>query len=196
MNIGLSSVTGFCDEDKEFCSRLVAGDVEAFRQFFRERSPEVHALCKRILGSAQDAEDVTAEVFFEFWNRRERYDDARGTIRAYVLLLARSRAIDLYRSKAKERARLEPGESHSKQDLVETHQTVHRDMSMKEFQNHAKSALAEIGEKERVAIELAFYDGLSHAQIASQLDSPLGTVKSHIRRGLAKLKQKLQQWES
>ncbi len=187
------------EDDAEFLEKILEGDVDTFRLFFRERSPEVIALCKRILGSSQDAEDITADVFLEVWTRRERFDRNRGSLRTYVLLLARSRAIDLYRVKAKERLRVEPADRASIESASRGHavdESPHADVSFKELQQNAQNALAEIGEHERTAIELAFYGGLSHAQIATKLDSPLGTVKSNIRRGLAKLKQKLKQWES
>lgn len=182
-------------DDAEFQERLLQGDIETFRTFFRQRSPEVIALCQNILGSVQDAEDVTAEVFFEMWSRRDRFDASRGSLRTYVLLLARSRAIDLYRSKAKVRDRVGV-QTEVTEAVANYERSPHRDASMQEFQVLASGALAEIDQQERTAIELAFFEGLSHSQIASRLDSPLGTVKSHIRRGLAKLRQKLQKWES
>lgn len=181
-------------EDATLQRQVLDGDREAFREFFRQRAPEVLALCYRILGSTQEAEDVVADVFFEVWDRRERFDATRGTLRAYTLLIARSRAIDRYRSKRRERAVF--GLKDDLDGMDPSDQTVHQDATLREFRGVASRALAEIEETERNAIELAFYEGLSHAQIANRLDAPLGTVKSHIRRGLAKLKQKLSQWDS
>lgn len=183
-------------DDASFEDRWLRGDVEAFRLFFRNQSPEVVALCRRILGSVQDAEDVAADVFFEVWSRRDRYDPKRGNLRSYVLMLARCRAIDLYRSKARERSRTEPVPETSHREPSDSRPPMSYDVAMKEFQTLASNALGEISDSERTVIELAFYEGMSHAQIASKLDSPLGTVKSNIRRGLAKLRQKLHQWES
>ena len=181
-------------DDAEFCEELLQGNVEAFRQFFRKRSPEVVALCTRILGNPQDAEDVTADVFFEVWSKRDRFDATRGSLRTYVLMLARSRAIDLYRSKAKERSRTEP--TYQQTTVVDgANDTAERGIAMQELQHFASEAIGSLADQERNAIELSFYEGLSHSQIAARLDSPLGTVKSHIRRGLSKLRQKLSEWE-
>ena len=180
-------------DDAQLRNKLLAGDVDAFRQFFRERSPEVVAVCKHILGSLQDAEDVTADVFFEVWSNRERFDPNRGSLRTYLLLLARSRSIDRYRRKARENSRTESTPIEVETTGVDA--APHRDISIQEFHHVAKSAMNEIAEQERVAIELSFFEGLSHAQISSRLDVPLGTIKSHIRRGLSKLRQKLQEWE-
>lgn len=180
-------------DDKEYCDKMLAGDVEAFRLFFRERSPEVVALCWRILHSLPDAEDVTADVFLEVWSKRDRFDASRGTLRSYVLMLARSRAIDLYRVKSKERARVE---FTADADTVGSQCQFEPDDSMTEFQLLVKNALAELSDAEQATIELSFFEGLSHSQIANQLDTPLGTIKSSIRRGLSKLRQKLNEWES
>lgn len=184
-------------DDAEFFQELLDGNVTAFRQFFRENGPEVVALCQKILRSVQDAEDVAAEVFLEFWKHRGRYDPARGSLRTYILLLARSRAIDLYRRKAKQQSRFGTAEvaDAAEEEAVRKNEPPHQEVVRREFQVSARNALDELSLTERTAIELAFYQGMSHAQIASQLDVPLGTTKSHIRRGLLKLKQKLSQWE-
>lgn len=182
-------------DDAEFRDKLLSGDIEAFRQFFRHRSPEVLALCRAILRNSQDAEDVTADVFFEVWMRRNKFDPTRGDLRSYVLMLARSRAIDLYRSKKKQQTRLTkilPADELQESDV----HSPQVDLAQKELNGLAKSAIAQLNEAEKTAIELAFYEGLTHVQISNRLDSPLGTVKSHIRRGLAKLKLKLQEWGS
>lgn len=182
-------------DDAEFRDKLLSGDIEAFRQFFRQRSPEVLALCRCILRNSQDAEDVTSDVFLEIWTRRNQFDPTRGSLRSYVLMLARSRAIDLYRSKKKQQDRVLP--KIPADELQESMgQSPQADVAQKEFKTLAKSAIAELNEAEKEAIELAFYEGLTHAQISNRLDSPLGTVKSHIRRGLAKLKHKLAEWGS
>ena len=191
---GLSVLTR--PDDAKDVEQLLSGDMAAFRRIFRRYSPEVVALCKRILGSEQDAEDVAADVFFEVWSRRERFEPKRGTLRSYLLMLARSRSIDLYRSRARERKLVATPTEFVQQDLVSDAVTPDGDVSLSEFQASAREALTDLGDVEKSAIELAFFEGLSHSQIASRLDSPLGTVKSHIRRGPGKLKQKLQEWNS
>lgn len=180
-------------DDAEFRDGLLSGDAETFRMFFRQRSPEVLALCRNILRNAQDAEDVTADVFFEVWSRRDRFDPERGTLRSYVLMLARSRAIDLYRKNAKLRVPIDS--SAVSEEVPSELASVEYDMTLAEIRRFAMSALDHITEKEKLVLELSFFEGLSHSQIANRVDTPLGTVKSHIRRGLEKLRQRLKRWE-
>ena len=86
--------------DDELVQAVAAGDTEAFREFFRRHAPSIVALCQKILHSRQDAEDVASEVFFELWSKLEKYNRHRGTPRTYLILLARSRAIDRLRSRS------------------------------------------------------------------------------------------------
>ena len=182
-------------DDYQLVTEIQRGNLEAFREFFRRRAPEAQAVCFRVLGDRQEAEDVVSEVFFELWSRRDRYDGSRGSPRSYLLMLARSRSIDRYRSQA--RSALRP---HSMaEELTEGdaglagNEAPGEKLMRSEEQQQALTALRELEPSQRQTLELAFYEGLSHAQIASRLDMPLGTVKSHIRRGLARLRQKLEQ---
>ncbi len=175
-------------DDTELAAQLTKGNAEAFRHLFRRYSPQVVALCQRILGNRQDAEDVASEVFFEMWEKRERYDASRSTLRGYLMLLARSRSIDRHRS----RKRADPSVASYVPDEAEMADTSDCDpmeiATSSELQQLAVIALHELAPLQRVTLDLAFFEGLSHAQIASRLDLPLGTVKSHIRRGLARLR--------
>lgn len=144
-------------DDVEFVDELGAGDPDAFRLFFRQRSPEVLALCRNILRNSQDAEDVTADVFFEVWSRRDRFDPKKGNLRSYVLMLARSRAIDLYRKNVKLREPLDSSSDSEEcsSDITQPEQGVILD----EFRRFAMSALDRISEEEKMVLELFFSRG-------------------------------------
>ena len=178
-------------DDAELADQLVRGNTEAFRHLFRRYSAELIALCQRILGDRQDAEDVASEVFFELWAKRERYDASRATLRSYLMLLARTRSIDRHRSRKRAGSPL----SIYRPDDIETVDAADGDPSLaatsSELQQIAIDALQELTPLQRKTLDLAFFEGLSHAQIAIQIDLPLGTVKSHIRRGLARLRKAL-----
>ncbi len=177
-------------DDADLFADITEGDVDAFRLFFRRHAPEALALAFRILGNRQDAEDVVSEVFLEMWRKRGRYDSLRGTPRAYLLMLVRSRAIDLYRAQVRSRptSTLLEAETLPEQQVDWGHNAPSERLAQAEFEDLAVLALAELDGTQRKTLELTFFEGLSHSQIASHLELPLGTVKSHIRRGLAKLR--------
>lgn len=181
----------FDDDETE---AFLSGDLSAFRGFFRRHAAEVLAVCNRILRDWQEAEDVVSDVFLELWNKRDRYDRSRATPRAYVLMVARSRAIDRYRAKSRNRRATVPiTAKHDSEKAMMVSDNPHDAIEKGESRKQASLALAELDQPQRAALELSFYEGLSHAQIASRLDLPLGTVKSHIRRGLIKLRHVMEQ---
>jgi RNA polymerase sigma-70 factor, ECF subfamily len=170
------------------------GDRRAFRALYDQFAPEVLALCERILHHRADAEDAVADVFWEIWQRRDRYDASRGGARPYLMTLARSRAIDRLRSQAaRPEARTEGARRTPEQDeLTGTMASPEDSAAYAELKIRVAAALAELDARQREAMELAYYEGLSHQQIAERLTAPLGTVKTHIRKGLAKLRFALQ----
>lgn len=184
------------NDDAQVFDRVLQGSVEAFRLFYQRHSPEVLAICNRILGNREDAEDVMSEVFFELWIHRAGYDALRGTPRAYLLLLARSRAIDLYRSKATSHASITISRETATDDTPQAGRSPVDQASLVEVRSVAEQALDELDNAQRQTLELAFYHGLSHTQIASRLNCPLGTVKSYIRRGLTRLRHRLRNYRS
>ena len=184
--------TAACDVDAD--ARLMAlvrlGDRAAFRQLYDRYAGEVFAVCLRVLDNHADAEDAAAEVFCEVWQRRERYDGRRAGPRTYLVLLARSRAIDRLRSR---RARLDRNNSPSFDEVL--HPTTagaatgpDAQVVRAELADRVRAALAELDQRQRTALDLAFFEGLSHREVAERLGAPLGTVKTHIRKGLAKLR--------
>ena len=171
------------------------GDRRAFRALYDRFAPEVLTLCERILHHRADAEDAVADVFWEVWQRRDRYDATRGGARPYLMTLARSRAIDRLRSQsARPEARSEGHCRTPEQDeLAGALASPEDSAAYAELKLRVATALAELNDRQREAMELAYYEGLSHQQIAERLTAPLGTVKTHIRKGLAKLRFALQQ---
>ncbi|MCA9149654.1 MAG: sigma-70 family RNA polymerase sigma factor [Planctomycetales bacterium] len=179
-----------CDVDQEILQRVLGGDVDAFRQLFRRLEADVYQLCARILNDTNDAEDVTSEVFFEFWERRDRFDPQRSSIRTYLLLLTRSRAIDRLRSLVNNRKPQPASDEQLENQMLSTANFASPGDSLvqAETQHLAAEKLKSLEPQQRAVLELTFYRGLSHTQIAEQLAMPLGTVKSHLRRGVAQLR--------
>lgn len=170
------------------------GDRAAFRALYDRFSSELLALCERILHHRADAEDAVADVFWEVWKRRERYDVTRGSARPYLMTLARSRAIDRLRSHAaRPEQRAVSGRRVAEQDELTAplpapdESAVHGETKLR-----IVAAIAGLEANQRETMELSYYEGLSHQQIADRLGAPLGTVKTHIRKGLLKLRYALQ----
>jgi RNA polymerase sigma-70 factor (ECF subfamily) len=170
------------------------GDRTAFRALYDRFGAEILALCERILHHRADAEDAVADIFWEIWKRRERYDAARGPARPYLMTLARSRAIDRLRSHAArpESSAASPTQSTDQHEPTAAAPAPEESASHGETRLRILAALAELDPRQREAMELSYYEGLSHQQIADRLGAPLGTVKTHIRKGLVKLRHALQ----
>ena len=172
------------ESDDALFDRVVSGSADAFRAFFRRYASQAMAVCQRILANSSDAEEVLSDVFAEIWEKRHRYDATRSSPRSYLMLLTRSRAIDRLRARtvAQRETSLAAGEASREPCDDQTYEQVDRN----EAGVRVKQALRTLSQL--TALLLAFYDDLSHSQIASRLDMPLGTVKTHIRKGLACLK--------
>jgi RNA polymerase sigma-70 factor, ECF subfamily len=177
----------------ELMDAVRKGDRGAFQDLYELFAADLLALCERVLHNRADAEDVVAEVFWELWRRRDRYDADRGGARPYLMTLARSRAIDRLRSQASrpEMKGPSPQQGVEASELAALQPLPERAALDAELRSVIAQALARLDPCQREAMELAYYEGLSHQQIAARLDSPLGTIKTHIRKGLAKLRHAL-----
>lgn len=181
-------------DGSELLAAVRLGDRVAFRALYDRFGSELLALCERILHHRADAEDAVADVFWEVWKRRDRYDVARGPARPYLMTLARSRAIDRLRSQAaRPESRADAGRRLTDQEeLAAGAPAPDESAAHGETRIRIIAALAQLDARQREAMELSYYEGLSHQQIADRLGAPLGTVKTHIRKGLMKLRYALQ----
>ena len=174
-------------EDVKSLRLIVSGDQGAAAGLYARHSRPLYSLILRILGDEAEAEDVLQEVFVQAFRQAGRYDAARGAVAAWLLMMARSRAIDRLRTR---RTRVEgrTGEVQVLNDLPDAQPDAASVMLDQEQTRLVRDALAELPLLQRVAIELAYYEGLSHTEIAQRLEQPLGTVKTRIRLGLLKLR--------
>ena len=175
-------------EDLRLMSRVAAHDGAAFTRLFELHSPVTLGLLNRILGRRMEAEEVLQEVFLQVWMQADRYEADRSTPRGWILMLARSRALDRLRRRDASRRREEmAGEE---QDEAVAPLGTER-LEGLERRRKVTSALEALSPDQRRCIELAFFEGLTHTQIAERLAAPLGTVKSRILLGMNKLRQTL-----
>lgn len=162
--------------------RFVAGDETALREAFDAHGGLVMGLCRRVVG--RDAEDLTQQVFLAAWRGRERFDADKGSLKSWLAGIARFKAIDHLRA-ANRRPATGGGEA---ADLGEEQV----DASRVTDRLVLTEALAGLSSERRRVVELAFFGDLTHSEISEQLGMPLGTVKSHVRRGLETLRSELE----
>jgi len=175
-------------DELQLMTAIAQGNQRAFEALYDRFAATLNALCLRVLGPAGDAEAVLSEVFLELWQHADRFVPERGSLTAYVTLLARSRAIDRLRaetSRSAAQSRLRQIQS-IEQPL--TQMDPSRAAVAGEDQQWVRSALAGLSEQQRRSLELAYFDGLSHREISEQMQRPLGSVKTDIRRGLFRLR--------
>lgn len=176
-------------EDIHLMGRIAAGDREAFARIFDRHSPAVLGLLVRVLGSRSEAEEVLQDVFLQVWRQAGRYEPGRSTPRGWMLVLARSRALDTVRSReARHRREIEVSADGPPR---ESPPVGTEGLEEAERKRQVSSALGLLPPEQRRCIELAFFEGLTQSQIADRLEAPLGTVKSRIHLGMTKLRQVL-----
>jgi RNA polymerase sigma-70 factor (ECF subfamily) len=163
-------------------ARLSAGDDEALDEVFDRYAGFVMGVARRVTGSAALAEDVLQEVLTGLWSNPDGFDPARGTLRAYLGVLAHRRAVDALRRDTRRRAReercgaLEPSVSRTDDD-----------MDRATLGEAVRSAIARLPDEQRKAVELAFWQGRTYREVAVALGIPEGTAKSRLRLAQAKL---------
>ena len=155
-------------------------------ELYDRHARPIYSLALRILGDTTEAEDIVQEVFSQAWKQAARYNASRGAVGAWLLTLARSRAIDRLRAK-----RARPGDVSDERvagQLVDAGPPADSLVLSSEQVARVRAALDELPLLQRAAIELAYYEGLTHAEIADRLEQPLGTVKTRIRLAMLKLR--------
>jgi RNA polymerase sigma-70 factor, ECF subfamily len=169
--------------------RIAQGDQQALAPLYDETSRFVYALALRILQDYGLAEEATMDVYLQIWRQAHSYEPARGNPSAWLLNMARSRAIDLLRRKARKK-RLEESLEAAGSMVASTHDPEQASL-LGEEQRRAREALAQLNPEQREVIEIAYFAGLSHSEIAESLGLPLGTIKTRIRSGMMKLRESL-----
>jgi RNA polymerase sigma-70 factor (ECF subfamily) len=176
--------------DATLVQRLLQRDVGAFEELYDRHSRIVYSLVLRILQQASTAEEVVQDVFLQLWRNAARYDRSRGPFVPWLLTLARNRALDQLRLKSERQRRRED----QTEDLPPVVAIPDFEGSLDEKRRamRVRDLMAALDPQQKRAIELAYFEGLSHTEVANALKEPLGTVKSWIRNGLLKLKEGLQ----
>lgn len=183
-----ASRTGDQDWTK-LISAIASGDQAAMGTLYDATSRVVFGLALRILNDRATAEEVMLDVYTQVWRQAGSYDLQRGSAMAWLMTIARSRAIDRLRSGWQDRQRREPLETVG--DVRAGDSSPEEATEISERRVLVRQALDAISPEQRELIELAYYGGLSHSEIALQTSLPLGTVKTRIRLGMLKLREML-----
>ena len=181
--------------DREMIARVGQGDQSAFSALYDRLSGPLYSLAIKMLGDASDAQDALQEVFVQIWSRAGTYDPEKSSVFTWAVLLTRSRAIDRLRARDRRfRVVVASVPDEDKVAVATNASMVESAADTAEKSDEAsrvRCVLNNLPLEQRQAIDLAFFNHLTHHEIAAQLGQPLGTVKARIRRGLLKLREQL-----
>ncbi len=186
--LAMASTLRTTTDDQHALERMRRGEEGGLAELYDRHGRFVYALALRIVRDRGDAEDLTQDVFVQAWTHADRFDADRGQVVAWLMNMARTRAIDLLR-----RRRVRPQPAGDDAAIDTTDLTPAQDVLL-DWSRRAEAvqqAMSSLPMLQRMAVELAFFEGLSHTEIAEQLEVPLGTIKTRVRQGLLKLRDQL-----
>jgi len=163
---------------------VMAGDETALASLYDRYSGVVYSVAKRILDDQGAAEEVLQDIFYQLWRTASNFDESRGGLAGWLLVSARNRAIDRLR-------RRKPSEGIDDDKPVAVKSSLESEIAQGELMGKVKGALQGLPETQRATLELAYFEGLTHTEIAQRTGEPLGTVKTRLRSALQTLRQAL-----
>jgi len=177
---------------EELVRRCARGDQGALAALYDQTSSIVYGVALRVLSNPADAEEITIDVYNQVWHSAVNFENTRGSVMTWLVMLARSRAIDRIRSRSS-RARVESPMIESTRFPASG---INPEEATEAGQRHARvrAAMASLPAEQRVAVELAFFSGFSQSELAGHLGLPLGTVKTRIRSSMMKLRESLAEY--
>ena len=178
------------EDDLRCMERIADGQSQALEELYDRHAPLVFSVIRRILQREEDAEEALQDTWLQLWRRPHSYDPNRGSVAAWLVMMGKSRALDLYRSRAsRERAH----EKKLADDPVPMNPTLSAEE--RELRERIAAGWQGLEPQHRQVLELAFWEGLSQSEIAERTGSPLGTVKSWMRQGMQRLSGSFQKEE-
>lgn len=162
--------------DAALVVRVHAGDQQAFAALYDRYSPIVYAIALRILGNTSSAEDVLQDIFMQLWRKPEAFSASRGSLPAWLAVIARHRAIDYLRQRRPQ--------TDIEEVVVTAEGDLGRETELSVLASKARKLIEILPQEQRRLLEMAFFQGLTHSEIAEKTGEPLGTVKTRIRAGL------------
>ncbi|HEY7402862.1 MAG TPA: sigma-70 family RNA polymerase sigma factor [Candidatus Angelobacter sp.] len=167
-------------DDAALIARLRAGDQNAMADLYDRYSGVVYGVALRVLANTTAAEDVVQEIFLQLWRNPQAFDANRGRLAPWLAVIARNRAIDHLRRR--------PAEEDIDELPISTGIDLEGEAAQKLAVDKVRGALAQLPQEQRTTLEMAFFEGMTHTEIAGKTGEPLGTVKTRIRTGLLALR--------
>ncbi|OYU71583.1 MAG: RNA polymerase subunit sigma [Alphaproteobacteria bacterium PA2] len=164
--------------------RIAGGDRAALRQLYQATSAKLFAVCLRILSNRDESEDVLQEVYLTIWRRADRFEAGRASVMTWISTIARNRAIDRLRA----RGPLAVAAQIDDMEIADKTPGAESILEVAESVEALNDCLAQLDDRTQSVIRTAFFEGVTYEALALRLDTPLGTIKSWIRRGLLKLR--------
>ncbi len=172
--------------DEELMELVRGGEVPAFEVIFDRHSAAAFSLAYRMCGRRSPAEDIVQDAFLSLWRSSSGYDPVRGSVRSWILSVVHNRAIDAFRRQSSRDSRDVPGDGIT--DRLPAPDATDFEVERRDDARQVRTALDELPPDQRQVIELAYFGGCTHTQIAEMLDLPPGTVKGRMRLGLSKMR--------
>ncbi len=180
--------------DRDLITRAGGGEEEAIAELYDRYGGVLYAVAYRVVGGPADAEDVVVEAFAQAWRDATRFEASRGSVAAWLIMIARSRALDLVRARGRRdriTASAAAREPENPPGMGAWRPQPGEALDHAERREQVGRAMAALSPPQREAIELAYFEGLSQSEIAERLREPLGTVKTRVRLGMQKLREAL-----
>jgi RNA polymerase sigma-70 factor (ECF subfamily) len=175
--------------DEDLMQLVRRGDGRAFELVYERHATAAFSLAYRMIGTRNPAEDVVQEAFLSLWRSGARYDRARGSVRTWVLGIVHNRAIDaMRRSMVHDRRR---ASDEGIEERLEARERTDTEAARRDEAREVREALNTLPAEQSRVIELAYFGGFTHSEIAAMLDTPIGTVKGRMRLGLDKMRGQL-----
>jgi RNA polymerase sigma-70 factor (ECF subfamily) len=178
-----SASSQLATRDAALVAAIRAGDEHALAQLYDRYSPVVYSVALRVLGDTGAAEDVLQEVFLQLWRNPAAFDSNRGSLGAWLAVIARNRALDALRKRKPE--------TDAEEVVLSVDVDLENETERRRVLEKVRGIINGLPEDQRKALELAFFEGLTHTQIAAKTGLPLGTIKTRIRTGLLSLRKAL-----
>jgi RNA polymerase sigma-70 factor (ECF subfamily) len=175
------------DADHSLVARIVAGDDRALGHVYDRYGSLVYGLARRVTNSTTAAEEITQEVFVQFWEQADRFDMTKGSLRAFLGAITHRRAVDWVRSEARRRNRDARTAQDAATGTIATLPDITRDLTSADTAARVRAAVETLPVEQREAVVLAYFGGLTFREVAAELGLPEGTAKSRLRLALGKL---------